>query len=450
MKIMKNFDIVENKRVFIIIPVVLLAVVIIFTLVFGAVVSIEFTGGTIMTYSYTGELDFGQIKSEIEDLDFGSVNITGGSAFNTDIELINVAFSSNEGLSAEQLSSVTARLAAAFPENGIMLENSQNVSPSTGLRFFLKCLVAFVFAFILFIIYIALRFKKLGGWSTGVFALLALSVDVMVVVSVFIFFRLPIDAIFMAVVLAIMGYSINNTIILYDRIRENKTLFAGKRSPRQLVNLSVRQSLTRTINTTVTTAAALLVLSIVAMIYDVNTILNFAFPMLIGLISGVYTTLCLSGTFWVMWQEFKAKPESPESRNAPGKTILNAVGILGVIFAGINSILIFLGLTNIELLDDVVPNVMGLPWHFYYLFAFAVVGYSIFASIMAIIHSAVLEKANFLKTLGIISIFLAVVFGIMDVIEIGLRAAVLLPINLALPILYIHGALKNFKAFGRR
>jgi preprotein translocase subunit SecF len=107
----------------------------------------------------------------------------------------------------------------------------------------------------------------------------------------------------MAVVLAIMGYSINNTIILYDRIRENKTLYAGKRTSRQLVNLSVRQSLTRTINTTVTTAAALLVLSIVAMIYDVNTILNFAFPMLIGLISGVYTTLCLSGTFWVMWQE---------------------------------------------------------------------------------------------------------------------------------------------------
>jgi preprotein translocase subunit SecF len=305
MKKMKNFDIIAKKKLFITIPVVILAVVIVFTLIFGAVVSIEFTGGTIMTYSYTGEVDFGEVSSAIDALDIGSVTVTGGSAFNADVEFINIAFASNEGLTAEQLSEVTAQLASTFPGNNILLENSQNVSPSTGMRFFMKCLVAFVFAFILFIIYIALRFKKLGGWSTGVFALLGLLVDVMVVVSVFIFFRLPIDAIFMAVVLAIMGYSINNTIILYDRVRENKTLFAGKKTARELVNLSVRQSLTRTVNTTVTTAAALLVLSIVAMIYDVNTILNFAFPMLIGLISGVYTTLCLSGTFWVMWQERK-------------------------------------------------------------------------------------------------------------------------------------------------
>jgi preprotein translocase SecF subunit len=305
MKNNKTFDIVAKKKLFITIPLVILAVVIAFTLIFGAVVSIEFTGGTIMTYSYTGELDFAQVKSEIEGLEFATdgVTVTGGSAFGADVEFINISFASNKGLATEELSDVTALLAASFPDNTIALENSQNVSPSTGLRFLFKCLVAFVFAFILFIIYIALRFKKLGGWSTGIFALIGLLVDVMVVVSVFIFFRLPIDSIFMAAVLAIMGYSINNTIILYDRVRENKTLYGTKKSSRELVNLSVRQSLTRTINTTVTTAAALLVLSIVAMIYDVNTILNFAFPMLIGLISGVYTTLCLSGTFWVMWQE---------------------------------------------------------------------------------------------------------------------------------------------------
>jgi preprotein translocase SecF subunit len=300
-----DFDIVSKKKLFITIPAVLLAVVIVFTLIFGAVVSIEFTGGTILAYSYTGELDLNQVASAIEEINSGGVTVTRGSVFNSDIELLNIAFASNEGLTPDQLTDVTALLSARFAGNDIALVNNQNVSPSTGLRFFLKCLVAFVFAFIMFIIYIALRFKKLGGWSTGMFALIGLFVDVMVVVSVFIFFRLPIDAIFMAVVLAIMGYSINNTIILYDRVRENKTLHGVKLSSRELVNLSVRQSLTRTINTTVTTAAALLVLSIVAGIFGVNTILNFAFPMLIGLISGVYTTLCLSGTFWVMWQERK-------------------------------------------------------------------------------------------------------------------------------------------------
>jgi preprotein translocase SecF subunit len=303
----ETFDIVSKKKLFISIPVALLAVVIAFTLIFGAVVSIEFTGGTILTYSYTGELNSGRAASAIEGLNFGGVTVTTGSSFNTDVELLSIAFSSNQGLTVEQTRQVTETLAEAFPENNLALDENMSVSPSSGMRFFLKCLVAFVFAFIMFIIYIALRFKKLGGWSTGMFALIGLMVDVMVVVAAFIFFRLPIDAIFMAVVLAIMGYSINNTIILYDRIRENKTLYGAKLSSRELVNLSVRQSLTRTINTTVTTAAALIVLSIVAGMFGVGTILNFAFPMLIGLISGVYTTLCLSGTFWVMWQERKLK-----------------------------------------------------------------------------------------------------------------------------------------------
>jgi len=325
---MKKFDIVAKKKLFITIPVVIFAALLTFGFIFGAVISIEFTGGTIITYVYAGDINANAVKTEVDSLGFGTSSISTGSmmtdkvqimtveGLTTSVNTLTVTFSASDGLTEGQQKAISDILLEKFPQNiqrefyeeGIRREQpmqSQSVSPSTGTRFFLKCLVAFVFAFALFIVYIALRFKKLGGWSTGVFALIALLVDVMVVVSVFFFFRLPIDAIFMAVVLAIMGYSINNTIILYDRVRENKTLFAGKKTPRELVNLSVRQSLTRTINTTVTTAAALLVLSIVAMIYDVNTILNFAFPMLIGLISGVYTTLCLSGTFWVMWQERK-------------------------------------------------------------------------------------------------------------------------------------------------
>ncbi|MCL2694102.1 MAG: protein translocase subunit SecF [Oscillospiraceae bacterium] len=299
----KKIDLVAKKKLFISIPIVLLAVLVAFTFLFGAVVSIEFTGGTILTYSYTGEISTSRIASEIESLNFGAVTVTTGSVFNSDVELINVTFSSNQGLSADELGLVTQRLESEFSGNNINLVNNQNVSPGTGTRFFLKCLVAFVFAFIMFILYIALRFKKIGGWPAGIFALTALMVDVLVVVSVFVFFRLPIDSIFMAVVLAVMGYSINGTIIIFDRVRENKTLHGLKLTSRELVNLSVRQSLVRAINTTVTTGLALLVLSIVAVIYGVGTILNFAFPMLIGLISGLYTSLCLLGTLWVMWQE---------------------------------------------------------------------------------------------------------------------------------------------------
>ena len=303
-----TFDVVAKKKLFITIPLVILAVTIAVGLIFGAEISIEFTGGTILTYSYTGKtVDINDVSSAIDALGFGSAAVTAGSAFGMDVELINISFTAASALSTEQQSAITSMLTERYPGRNMALENNLNVSASTGRSFFLKCLVAFVFAFIMFILYIAYRFKKIGGWATGIFALLGLMIDVVVVVAVFIFFRLPIDPIFMAVVLTIMGYSINNTIILYDRVRENKTLQGRQLSPRELVNLSIRQSLSRTINTTVTTAAALLALSIVAVIFGVTTILNFAFPMTIGLISGVYTTLCLSGTFWVMWQERKGK-----------------------------------------------------------------------------------------------------------------------------------------------
>ncbi|MCL2076779.1 MAG: protein translocase subunit SecF [Oscillospiraceae bacterium] len=303
----KDFDIVSKKKIFIAIPLVLLAVTLLVGIIFGAEISIEFKGGTILTYSHSGDVDIEQVSAEINALNYGVATVTSGEAFGSDLRLINVSFSTSEGLAQEEQETVTATLLEKFPENNIELESNKNVSASTGLRFFLKCLVAFVFSFILFIIYIAIRFKKLGGWSTGVFALLGLSVDVLAVVATFMFFRLPIDSIFMAVVLTIMGYSINNTLIIYDRIRENKSLHGTKLNSRELLNKSVRQSLSRAVNTTVSTAAALVVLSIVAVIFGVSTILNFAFPMLVGMLFGVFTSLCLSGTFWVMWQEHKNK-----------------------------------------------------------------------------------------------------------------------------------------------
>ena len=135
-------------------------------------------------------------------------------------------------------------------------------------------------------------------------------------------------------------------------------------------------------------------------------------------------------------------------KTAPGKGILKVIGILGIIFGGINSIVVLIGLMTAEFWDTVMPATGGFPWQVYYLFAFVVVGYGIYASIMAIMHCATLEKASFLKTLGIISVVLVVIMGIVDISAIGMSAAVMLPINLVLPILYIHGASKNVKAYG--
>ena len=105
--------------------------------------------------------------------------------------------------------------------------------------------------------------------------------------------------------LTILGYSINDTVVVYDRIRENRGLLGKKASFEELVNRSVNQSARRTIITTVTTVMALGVMCIVSKLYGLDSIFTFAFPLMMGMLSGVYTSLCVSTSAWVAWSERK-------------------------------------------------------------------------------------------------------------------------------------------------
>ncbi len=157
------------------------------------------------------------------------------------------------------------------------------------------------------IIYIGFRFKKIGGISAGVFSVVALAHDMYMVYGCFVICRFDINANFMAVLLTILGYSINATIIIYDRIRENENLLGNKMELEDLVNLSITQTMGRSIHTTVTTVLAMATVCIVCIICGVTSILSFAFPLIIGMISGVYSTICLAGPLWVDWQNYKQK-----------------------------------------------------------------------------------------------------------------------------------------------
>lgn len=312
----KIYQFTKMKKVTFIIPIVILIAAIIVTLVAGLEVDIEFRGGTILTYSYDGEISTDTVKSAVEGAGYGTVNVTEASAISSNIETIQISFASNSGLTVDKQTEISTLLETTFAENNLDLVNSQDVNPSSGAMFFVKCLVAVLFSFVLLIIYIGFRFKKIGGISAGVFALVALMNDIMIVFSTFAFFRLPLDANFMAVVLTILGYSINNTIVVYDRVRENKTLYGKKYTVTELVNMSVTQTLKRSINTTLTTGAAVLSIYVVAYICGVNSIISFAFPMLIGLLAGVFSSIFLAGPLWAMWQEYKLKkqPASKKSK----------------------------------------------------------------------------------------------------------------------------------------
>jgi preprotein translocase SecF subunit len=122
----------------------------------------------------------------------------------------------------------------------------------------------------------------------------------------FIVFKIPINDAFIAVALTIIGYSINDTIVIYDRIRENKGLY--KNIPcSELVNMSITQSMSRSINTGLATFISIGLVYIFAEIYGIQSIKNFALPMMIGVVSGCYSTIFIAGPLWVMWQNKKNK-----------------------------------------------------------------------------------------------------------------------------------------------
>lgn len=302
----KQIDFIGNRRIYYTISLIIIAAGLILSFVMGVKLDIEFSGGTILSYVYDGEINEADFKKSVEDNLGLNVSVTTGSDFTTGKNKIMVEVKSKSGLNSDKQFALSEQLDAEYSENNLELFQSSDVSPSSGREFFLKCLVAVIFSAIVLIIYIAIRFKNIGGWRAGVCAVIALFHDIFVVYAVFVIFRMDIDANFMAVVLTILGYSINDTIVIYDRIRENKTLCAKEKlTLAELTNRSINQSLRRSIYTSLTTIVAMLSVTIVAMVFGVDSIISFSFPVMIGMLSGTYSSICIAGPLWVSLENKK-------------------------------------------------------------------------------------------------------------------------------------------------
>ena len=153
------------------------------------------------------------------------------------------------------------------------------------------------------------RFKRIGGLSAGVMALVALSHDVLIVFFTCVLFKIPIGDSFVAVALIIIGYSVNDTIVIYDRIRENSKSHPDV-AVETITDLSITQSITRSVNTNIAVLISVSMIYILAVMNSIDSIQSFALPMAIGSISGCYSTICIAGPLWVMWKKHKAKVRS--------------------------------------------------------------------------------------------------------------------------------------------
>ena len=304
-KALKTLNVYARKKIFYIISIVLIAASALVACLGGLNLAIEFKGGTLIEYSYEGEIDTASVAKAVQDSIGESVTVKTGESMANDSKTVTLSFASGEGLTNSKQTKLTSALQEKFADNKLEVYSSNDVSPSNGSEFFLKCFVAVAFAAVIMIIYIGLRFRKIGGISAGCMAVVALIHDALMVFGCFVFFGFDIDDNFMAVILTILGYSINATIIIYDRIRENKRLYGSKKGVEELVNLSVTQTIGRTVHTNVTTVISMLTVCIVSLVTGVTSILPFAFPLIIGMIAGVYSSNVIAPTLWVILQKRK-------------------------------------------------------------------------------------------------------------------------------------------------
>lgn len=296
---------------------ILIAAFIALTAVRGLNVAVEFEGGTIIEYNYSGTIDTAAVAQAVKDSIGESVTVTTGESMADDSQTVKLTFSSKDGISSEKQLTLKETLAERFADNELELRSSTDVAASNGKEFFLKCLVAVIFAAVIMVIYIGIRFRNIGGLSAGFMCVVALIHDMFFVYGSFVIFGYSIDSNFMAVLLTILGYSINATIIIYDRIRENRKLLSPKTSLDELVNTSITETLGRSIHTTVTTVSAMVVVCIICHIFGIDSIMSFSLPIIVGMLSGVYSSNCIAPTLWVLWQKKHGGKDS--RKNAPKK-----------------------------------------------------------------------------------------------------------------------------------
>lgn len=301
-----SINFIGNRKKFYTFSCALIAVVLVFCGIFGVKMDVEFKGGSMITLAYEGDADLNDLKSTI-GTELGKSNLTlqTGSDISGN-QTLTVTLPGSDTLTTEQLDNLLAALNEQYPDNDFVQNEVSNVDATIGKEFLLKSVVALVAACVLILLYVAYRFRKIGGLKAGSTAIVALLHDMFVVFGVFVLLRIPLNGNFIAALLTILGYSINDTVVIYDRIRENSALYGKKQmSLAELVNLSVNQSFARSLMTSITTCLALGVVCVVSVIYRLDSIYSFAFPLLFGMVSGVYSTICIATPLWVDWKNKK-------------------------------------------------------------------------------------------------------------------------------------------------
>jgi preprotein translocase subunit SecF len=310
-----HIDFIGKRHIYYIFSLTLILVGILVCVFTGGVkLNIEFTGGASIKYSYTGNVDKATIQSIAEKaLNAKSSEVTVSldtvKATNTNLIVIQIE---KRSISSTAQADLFTQISTKYSSNSLTKYENNDVDPALGADFFMKSIFEVLLASLLIVIYIWFRFRKIGGLPAGITAFIALVHDIIMVFVAFSIFQIPLDENFIAVSLLVLGYSINDTIVVFDRVRENRTIYGTKLHFKDIVNKSINQSFVRSINTTLVTFVSITVVFIFAEIYHIDSIRSFALPMMVGVVTGCYSTICIAGPLWVDWVQHKEKKNPPK------------------------------------------------------------------------------------------------------------------------------------------
>lgn len=305
-------DLIGKKYYFFGLSVLLILAGVVGLLVNGVQLDIQFQGGTrIQVQMPDNDYDTNKAVELVKTTIDKTATVMKSQTYNANnanekINLMVVDIASSETLNDTQRTQVLDAIKKEFGIKADAQVNVNSIAPFIGDEIKTKALKAVFFASLIIIIYVWWRFKVMSGLSAGVMAVLALLHDVLIMCAVYFIFRIPLNDSFVAAVLTVIGYSMNDTIIIYDRIRENSNLLR-KMPIGELVNRSVVQTLNRSINTVVTVLICIITLFIFASVNNITSVKDFTLPLIVGIASGMYSSVFIASSLFVLWKESQAK-----------------------------------------------------------------------------------------------------------------------------------------------
>lgn len=281
-------DIIHQKRIWFSISGAIILIALIMALLNGVNTGIDFTGGTLMEIELHQSLTTEDIREYMDNWDTGAnVNFIGDNQTTVQIRTMVDMDHSQRTLFFESL-------AEAYNLTDDDFLRTEQFGPAIGREIRDRAFLSMIIAAIGMLAYITFRFE----FSFGIAAILALVHDILIVLSVYVIFRIPLNSPFVAAMLTVLGYSINDTIVVFDRIRENKKVMK-KFNYEQLATDSINQTVTRSIYTSATTLVTIVALYVLG----VPQIKEFALPLIAGIISGTYSSIFIASPLWVMIKE---------------------------------------------------------------------------------------------------------------------------------------------------